>query len=389
MEADPGSPLKSPRERDARADLLVQWLYGSGGKGAGRAEVSALVFNRGYTIAIFAFWLATMGWLVKEKLLPPLIVGDPPSYRTILAAEPADQPVAWEILLNGRSLGGAVTTTEHLNDGISQLRCRVSLQELPLAELTPAWLTAFVKMLDNHRREGEAIIAVESETIIDIDPLNRPLNFSSVTKIGPPDQDAARRSSVLTGLEFNVVMRGKIVGDVMQIAIRAGELEYHTEINMPADALIGDVLSPQTRLPGLRVGQTWTVPIYSPFRPPNSPVEVLHATVERKDPILWHDRIVPALLVVYRGDPGRGLTSDQAARAQMWVAYDGEVVKQEINLLSSRMTFVRTDPDQPTAMSLLPDTSAPLRVPPAVMDDAVEPDMTVEPDTTAVPEGAP
>jgi hypothetical protein len=358
------------------------------------------VFNRGYTIAIFAFWLATMGWLVKEKLLPPLIVGDPPSYRTILAAEPENQSVAWEILLNGRSVGGAVTATEHLNDGISQLRCRVRLQELPLAELTPAWLAAFVKMVDNHRREGEAIIAVESETIIDIDPLNRPLNFSSVTKIGPPGQESNHRS-VLTGLEFNVVMRGKIVGDVMQIAIRAGDLEYHTEVNMPADALIGDVLSPQTRLPGLRVGQTWTVPIYSPFRPPNSPVEVLHATVERKDPILWHDRIVPALLVVYRGDPGRGLTSDQAARAQMWVDYDGEVVKQEINLLSSRMTFVRTDPDQPTAASLMPDTSAPLRVPPAVMDEPFEPDMSVEPDatvepdtsvkpdTSAVPEGAP
>ncbi|HVU87478.1 MAG TPA: hypothetical protein VHD36_09150 [Pirellulales bacterium] len=365
------------------------------------------MFNRGYTIAIFAFWLATSGWLVKEKLLPPLIVGDPPTYGTILAADPEDQSVAWEILLNGRSLGGAVTTTEHLADGISQLRCRVSLQELPLSELTPAWLTAFVKVLDTSRRDGEAIIAVESETIIDIDPLNRPLNFSSVTKIGPPEQGSGRRS-FMSGVEFNVVMRGKIVGDLMQVAIRAGELEYHTEINLPADALIGDVLSPQTRLPGLRVGQTWTVPIFSPFRPPNSPVEVLHATVERKDPILWHDRIVPALLVVYRGDPGRGLSSDQGARAQMWVDYEGEVVKQEIHLLSSRMTFVRVHPDEPAAWNLLPDTSEPLRVPPAAMDespvedvpkdasaadappaDDAEPSTNTAPGAQAAPEGAP
>ena len=84
-------------------------------------EVLQVVFNRGYSIAIFAFWLAAMAWLVKEKLLPPLLVGDPPSYRTILAAAQTDQPVAWEILLNGRSVGGAITTTERLADGINQL----------------------------------------------------------------------------------------------------------------------------------------------------------------------------------------------------------------------------------------------------------------------------
>ncbi len=274
------------------------------------------MFNRGYTIAIFAFWLAAMAWLVKEKLLPPLLVGDPPSYRTILAAEQTDQPVAWEILLNGRSVGGAITTTEHLADGINQMRCRVMLQQLPLSELTPAWLTAFVKMLDARRADGEAIIAVESEAIIDIDPLNRPISFTSITRIGPPESDVAHRS-LMAGVEFNVVMRGKVEGDVMHIAIRAGELEYHTDIDLPPDALIGDALSPQTRLPGLRVGQTWTVPIYSPFRPPTAPVEILHATVERKDPIFWHDRIVPALLVVYRGDPGLGLTSNQAPRADV------------------------------------------------------------------------
>ncbi|HEY4311563.1 MAG TPA: hypothetical protein VGN12_19105 [Pirellulales bacterium] len=336
------------------------------------------MFNRGYSIAILAFWLASMGWLVKEKLLPPLLVGDPPSYRTILAAEQDSRPTAWEILLNGRSLGGAVTSVEHLPDGINQMRCRVSLQQLPLTELTPAWLTAFVKILDSRSAEGEAIIAVESEAIIDFDPLNRPIHFTSITKIGPPDRDAPHRS-LMAGVEFNIVMRGKVEGDVMHIVMRAGELEYHTDLDMPHDALMGDVLSPQTRLPGLRVGQTWTVPIYSPFRPPTSPVEILHAAVERKDPLFWHDRIVPALLVVYRGDPGLGLTSNQAPRAQMWVAYDGEVVKQEITLLSSsHMTFVRCDPDAPIPAHLLPDTSLPLRVPPSGMEDLPETETPAE-----------
>lgn len=331
------------------------------------------MFSRGYSIAIVVFWLATSAWLVKEKLLPPLLVGEPPSYRTILASEPDDaNSVAWDIFLNGRCLGGAVTSTEHLDDGINQLRCRVSLRELPLSELTPAWLTAFVKMLDSQRAQGESIITVESEVTIDIDPLNRPINFLSTTKIGPPERDVVHRS-LMAGVEFNVLMRGRFVGNAMQILIHSGDLEYHTQIDMPPDALLGDVLSPQTRLPNLRVGQTWTVPVYSPFRPPNSPVEILHATVERKDPIFWHERIVPALLVVYRGDPGLGLTSNQSARAQMWVDYQGEVIKQEVSLLSSRLTFVRADPRQPTVSPYIPDVTRPLRTPPLGLDvDALD-----------------
>src|SRR5262249_10512435 len=118
--------------------------------------------------------------------------------------------------------------------------------------------------------------------------------------------------------------------------------------------------------------------IYSPFRPPNAPVEMLHATVERKDPIVWHDRIVPALLVVYRGDPGLGLSSNQSARAQMWVDYQGEVIKQEMSLLSSRLTFVRADPDWPLDAEFMPDLSQPMRAPPAVLEGIVEPDSPVE-----------
>jgi hypothetical protein len=336
------------------------------------------VFSRGYSFAIVIFWLATSAWLVKEKLLPPLLVGDPPSYRTILASERTDSPVGWDIFLNGRRLGGAITSTETLSDGIHQLRCVVSLRELPLAELTPAWLSAFVKVLDSHRSQGEAIISVESEATIDIDPLNHPINFLSTTKIGPPDADVAHRS-LMGGVEFNVLMRGKVVGDSMQIVIHSGEIEYHTEIDMPPDALIGDVLSPQSRLPGLRIGQTWTVPIYSPFRPPNAPVDILHATVERKDPIFWHERIVPALLVVYRGDPGLGLTSNQAARAQMWVDYEGEVIKQEITLMSSRLTFIRVDPRQPTPSQFMPDPNRRLRVPPKGLETTTEPEIPAEP----------
>ena len=331
------------------------------------------MFSRGYSVAIVLFWLAATGWLVKEKILPPLLVGEPPSYRTILSGQHEAEPIAWEILLNGKSLGAAATRTVRLPDGISQLHCRVSLNELPLSELTPAWITAFVKAMDAGRSYGPAIINVVSDSTIDIDPLNRPLNFSSVTKIGPPADDFDQRS-LLAGAEFSVIMKGRIVGDEMQVVMRSGDVEFHTQVDMPADSLMGDVLSPQARLPGLRVGQTWTVPIYSPFRSPNAPIETLHATVERKDPILWHDRIVPALLVVYRSDPGLGLTSNQSARAQMWVDYEGDVIRQEVWLLSSRLSFVRADPASAAFSGIMSDMTRPLRTLPSGIEDVTDPE---------------
>jgi hypothetical protein len=172
-------------------------------------------------------------------------------------------------------------------------------------------------------------------------------------------------------------MKGRIEGNAMQLLIHSGDLEYKTQIDLPADALMSDVLSPQARLPGLRVGQSWTVPIYSPFRPPNAPVEVLHAAVERKDPIFWHDKIVPALLVVYRGDPGLGLSSNQAARSQAWVDYQGEVIKQEVSLLSSRLLFVRADPEREPFSEFMPDISRPLRAPPTGHEFIMEPETPV------------
>jgi len=375
---------KGGKARQARRNdpllrgCLVQWQRSISAPGVSEKRGRKVVFSRGYIVAIVLFWLAATGWLVKEKILPPLLVGDPPSYRTILAAEQNEpKETAWDIFLNGRRVGGAKTVTERLPDSINQLRCRVKLKELPLAELTPAWITAVVKVMDSHHARGEAVIAVDSEATIDIDPLNRPVAFASITKIGPPATDASHRS-LLSGVELNVTMRGRIEGDSMHVLMHSGEIDYKTEVDIPADALMGDVLSPQTRLPGLRIGQTWTVPIYSPFRPPNAPVEILHATVERKDPIVWHDRIVPALLVVYRGDPGLGLSSNQSARAQMWVDYQGEVIKQEMWLLSSRLLFVRSDPDRPLEADFMPDMSRPLRAPPAGLEDITEPDAPAE-----------
>ena len=95
--------------------------------------------------------------------------------------------------------------------------------------------------------------------------------------------------------------------------------------------MLGDAWSPQTLLPGLHTGQTWNVPIYSPLRPPKAPLEILQATVEGSEPILWDGQTEEVWLVVYRNDAGAGLRNNESPRGQLWVRRDGTVLKQEVS----------------------------------------------------------
>ena len=43
--------------------------------------------SRWYSVAVVLLWLATMGWLVSQKVLPSLVIGEPPDYQAILAVQ--------------------------------------------------------------------------------------------------------------------------------------------------------------------------------------------------------------------------------------------------------------------------------------------------------------
>ena len=103
---------------------------------------------------------------------------------------------------------------------------------------------------------------------------------------------------------------------------------------------MSDELSPQVRMPGLRTGQTWTVPLYSPFRSPSSPLEILQAVVEREDSLTWGGRTVPCRVIVYRGDSGSGQAGSEI-RGRVWVDREGIVLRQEIAILRAHLHFIR------------------------------------------------
>ncbi|HEV3417256.1 MAG TPA: hypothetical protein VG056_10595, partial [Pirellulales bacterium] len=143
-----------------------------------------------------------------------------------------------------------------------------------------------------------------------------------------------------------IVMEGTIEGSQLKLRVDAGGANYSTERYMPRDALIGDELSPQARMPGLHLGQVWTVPVYNPLRPPDSPMEILQASVEGRETLMWNGSGVNTLLVVYRSDSGSTYGASRAPRGKMWVDDSGTVLRQEMDLLGSKLAFVRLPAEQ-------------------------------------------
>ena len=94
-------------------------------------------------------------------------------------------------------------------------------------------------------------------------------------------------------------------GRKLQLAVRIGNKPIQTpkEIQLPSDALLSECPFAPDGRPGLRLNQTWTVPVYSPFMP-DKPLEIIHANVERLEPYTWNGTTENVWYVVYRGDAG-------------------------------------------------------------------------------------
>ena len=65
--------------------------------------------HRFFNSVVVVFWLSTMTWLIVAKVLPPLQVGEPPSYRSVYAVDrdSPPEPICWEMLWNDQPMGWA------------------------------------------------------------------------------------------------------------------------------------------------------------------------------------------------------------------------------------------------------------------------------------------
>ncbi len=278
--------------------------------------------NLQFNVVVVLFWCTTMGWLVVSKILPPLRVGEPPNYASILRETSDELPVCWSIHLQNKPIGWAANKTVRRKDGITDLYSRVYLCELPWEELAPGWLGAVLKPVFNDLEE----LDIEKKSRLVIDPLGRLVEFESRVRV----------ADIVDAIK----VQGQIESSTLRLSVQSGDLPYKLERHLPPNSLMSDELSPHVRMPGLRTGQSWTVPLYSPFRSPSSPIEILQAIVEREDTLTWGGQARPCRVIVYRGDSGSGQAGSEI-RGRVWVDRQGVVLRQEVAIFRSHLHFIR------------------------------------------------
>jgi hypothetical protein len=185
--------------------------------------------SRWFNVAVVALWLTTMSWLLVSKVLPAILVGEPPSYRTILNAQRQSPTTGWAMSWNDEQLGWAVNTTSPLPNGLAQMRSRVHFDYLPLDQIIPPQVQ---KLLGPVRGLGDEMTTdVYSE--LAFDPLGRLSRFESALRFAMLPNNAVK-------------IHGSIDGATLALSVRAGEFNLERELPISSKSMLGDAMSPQT-----------------------------------------------------------------------------------------------------------------------------------------------
>lgn len=285
-----------------------------------------------FNTAVVVLWLATMSWLVTEKVLPPLLIGDPPSYHEIVTALNHELPVGWEVSLDGRRIGWAMTDTKKLPTGLTTIHGCAHFDGFPIEAVTPGWLQPLSRLIGTPVRG----LQMDAGSELQLDGFGRLLQFDSTVRLEPCGE--------------MITMQGTVEGGQLQLMARSGDLTFSYDVPLPPKSLMSDAFSPQSRLPGLHVGQTWSVPVFNPLWPSKSPIEIISATVEDTQPIFWNGLHEDAWVVVYRQDSGSGVDGGRTPKGKLWVRRDGAVLRQEAAFGKSTLEFVRMSDKESTRL---------------------------------------
>jgi hypothetical protein len=304
---------------------------------------------------VLAFWCVTSGWLLVEKIMPGLSPGSPPGYQALYTTENRLVPVAWTVLWKDQPLGWALSQSERTEKGGMEVESLLHFDRLPINEVLPPW----TKLLLRQSFDPGISYALDARGHLSIDQRGELRSFNSVVSL-PATLD-------------KVFLDGKINDGEVVVDVRAHGMTYSVSRHLPNHIMIGDELSPQATLPGLYPNRQWTVPVYSPLRPGQSPIQILHARVAGEESMFWNDSMVRVDVVHYSDDPAK----HREPRCRLWVDRNGRVLKQESLMLGSKLVFLRRT-----------DAGAADLVSGVMSPSEGEQGKLVSPDSPAVPEPA-
>ncbi len=299
------------------------------------------MFGRLFNGLVIVFWLVAMTWLLAEKVIPPMLGGDPPDYQSALKSPTHERlPDAWKLRWKERTVGFAASRVEVRPTGELDRLTFVEFEDLPLDAVLSEMLgpvAAIVKPLIQSSRGLDLNMLVATRMTFDRE--RRLSHFD--THI---DLSDFRDFLTLVG---TVQSDGKleIIAQLSSGSLGAGQTFKHS-VQLPPEALVEGSLSPRPELTGLYIGQKWTIPVFRSF-PPNSPVQILQAEVEQHEIILWGSDEVETKLVVYRAEAGSGVHATREPISREWVRADGAVLRQQVRFSGLELTFER-EPESST-----------------------------------------
>ena len=297
------------------------------------------MYGRWFNLAIVFLWITTMSWLVKEKVLPPLLTGPPPDQQTLIEAAEEDQEVTWLIRWNQCPIGKARSQTQRDNDGTVRMTTDVHFDHLPLSGMLPDWLAnlpalASLKAVPR-KSDSQAAVSYPVDSSFETDATSELL-------ISPEGKLQQINSSItLVSLGQTIDLVGKIEESEMVLDVLAEGFSYNTKIALSPKVLMSNALTPQTHLPNLRTGQTWMVGTLNPFSYPVGSVEMMYAKVIGREPYNIKGQTIAAWIIEYHEQPNVEYAGKHGSRCRLWVHPDGMVLRQELRLFKSTLIFER------------------------------------------------
>lgn len=292
------------------------------------------MYGRWFNIAIVFLWIVTMTWLIKEKVLPSLLTGSPPSQQSLLESAEADQDVGWLIYWGKRPIGWAKSHTERADDDTVRMTTDVHFDHLPISNMIPKWAKKLPSWTGLEAKDFSKDASLETDTT------------SEMILSSEGELQEIRSSITLVSLNQTIDMVGKLSGNRVALNISAEGFSYNTEIPLNPDVLMSNSLTPQTHLPGLYMGQTWMVGVVSPFRYPLGSMDVMYAKVVGHDSCHYNDEPIRAWLIEYHKEPNTTPDPKKPPRCKIWVHPDGMVLRQELRLFDANLIFERKPADQ-------------------------------------------
>ena len=254
---------------------------------------------------IAAFWLGSMSLLVHREVLPRWRTESAPAYAIEITDEVGSPSAEWQMFDKDKLIGRGVSKIRRTADRNFEMSQVFTFTDL---EINVVIAKMAVKRL---------------ESVYRVTPKGDLLGLEVKGKAGLKDAKGL--------IEFDAEMTGDAVDGWLTPKLKL----LGSPVELPGFGKIavgehGSILNPMHlvhRLPGLREGQHWRVPLLDPLKMfgqalPGSSLPFLDAEVVAAE-MTWNERAVDCLKIIYR-EPGKDVV------AATWVRRsDGLVLAQD------------------------------------------------------------